>query len=116
MWVDPIDLAGFPQDLIWSLFAQPDKIVDLHVAELTLAPGGKPVTILLQPGRFRLSGGTIALRPGFGSAPLKLTGVTEVATGARIEGHNGQFIIDIHGPARYRLNFGKALETMGDKQ
>jgi hypothetical protein len=105
VWVDPVDLIGFPYDLIWSLFAEPDQVVELHVAELTLPPRGKSVSIPVQRGRFRLSGGTVSLRPSFGADPVQLAGVTDVSTGIRIETKAGQAIIEIHGPARYRLDF-----------
>jgi hypothetical protein len=105
VWVDPVDLIGFPHDLIWSLFAQPDQVVDLHVAELELPPRGKRVTIPVQRGLFRLSGGTVSLRPSFGANPVQLAGVTHVATGVRIESQAGQAIIDVQGPAWYRLDF-----------
>jgi len=97
-------LIGFPQDLIWSLFAQPDQVVELHVAEIELPPAGTRATIRVQRGRFRLSGGTIALRPG-GADPVQLASVTDVATGSQIKSESGQVIIDVHGPSRYRLAF-----------
>src|SRR3989442_2986905 len=104
VWVDPVELIGFPHDLIWSLFAQPDQVVELHVAELELSRG-KRVTIPVQRGRFRLSGGTVALRPSFGADPVQLASVTNVVTRTRIESQAGQAIVDVQGPARYRLDF-----------
>jgi hypothetical protein len=105
VWVDPVELVGFPHDLIWSLFAEPDDVVELHVAELQLPPRGKRVTIPVQRGRFRLSGGTVALSPRAGLGAVQLAGVTHIDTGIRIPSQAGQAIIDIHGPARYRLDF-----------
>ena len=105
VWVDPVELAGLPHELIWSLFAEPDQVVALHVAELVLPPRGKSMTIPVQRGRFRLSGGTISLRPSIGADPWRLAGVTNLDTGIRIEGQAGLVIIDIQGPARYRLDF-----------
>jgi hypothetical protein len=63
------------------------------------------VTIPVQRGLFRLSGGTVSLRPSFGANPVQLAGVTHVATGVRIESQAGQAIIDVQGPAWYRLDF-----------
>jgi hypothetical protein len=112
LWIDPIELAGFPDHLIWSLFAQPDRVVDLHVAELNLPPG-ECVTIPVQRGRYRLSGGTIAIRPGFGPDALQLKSVTDVATGKLTDGDNGLVVLDIRIPARYLLHFHQVSSTNG---
>jgi hypothetical protein len=105
-WVDPIELIGFPSDLVWSLFVQADSVVKLHVAELALPPRGRRATVFVQRGRYRLSGGTVSLRPSIGAHPMQLVSVTDVTSGVRIVSREGVAILDVQGPSRYGLDFG----------
>lgn len=109
VWLDPMDLEGFPRNLIGVLFARPGGITALHLGESILFPGSAPAVVSAQRGRYRLSGGTVSLRPGFGAGALQLAGVTEVASGRRIAAQDGVVIIDVTAPGRYRLWFESAV-------
>lgn len=115
LWIDPVELPGFPQHLMWSLFVDPGGIVKMHVIELGLEAGAHPAAVRLQPGRYRFSGGRISLRPGPASETIVLAGITNIATGRRIDATNGLVVAEVDGPARYRLHFTTATTTGADR-
>jgi hypothetical protein len=107
-WLDPIALAGLPSDLNWSFFAQTGGLVDLHVCEFHFTPYKRRVTIPVQRGRYRLSAGTLALRPGSGEPPIQLSGVTLMTSNTHIKSQNGQVVLNVDDACSYRLHFAEA--------
>lgn len=109
VWIDPVDLEGFPRNLIGALFAQPGGITAIHLSECTLFLGSGPVVVPVQHGRYRLSGGTVSLRPGFDAEALQLAGVMAVGSERRMAAQDGVVIIDVTAPGSYRLLFESAV-------
>ena len=103
--VDPLALTGFPGDLLWVLRTHPSNVIDLHVGQYSVGPS--PVRVDLQSGRYRLSGGRLALHPVISQAQAaqRLAGVEDVASGQRLSATNGEIVLDVSGPARYRVTF-----------
>lgn len=108
-WLDPAALEGFPDNMIGLLFARSGGLIDLHVCEFELTPDQKRVKVPVQRGRYRLSAGTVAIRPGFGDRPLQLAGVTDMNADKLIKRENGVFKLNIVESARFRLHFSEAV-------
>lgn len=104
-WIDPIALEGFPEELLWSLYSKAEGTIDLHVTEFHLPVNGQPVTVSVQRGQFKLSGGTIALHPSPRDPALELSGVTHIKSGQYIAAQEGQVLLTIEDSAHYRLHF-----------
>lgn len=109
VWLDPVELEGFPRNFIGTLFARPGGITAIHLGECTLFPGSGPAVVPVQRGRYRLSGGTVSLRPGFGADALQLAGVTAKGSEKRMTAQDGVVIIDVTAPGSYRLVFERAV-------
>jgi hypothetical protein len=105
VWIDPTELEGFPQDLIWVLRAHPNDIIDLHVGEFSITEGD--IELNVQRGRYRLSGARIAIHPVVADEErgVVLSRVTNQTTGQTLETSNGEVLVNIRGPATYRLAF-----------
>lgn len=64
VYLDPVDLEGFPPSLLWALTAsltEGAQTVDLHVGAKSLAEGS--ACLQVQRGSYVISGGTHALGP-----------------------------------------------------
>src|SRR5512146_2101872 len=101
LWLDPLRLTGFPPDLLWALRGHADRSIDLHVLD---APLASPATELhLQAGTYRVSGGTVGMRPWEHAAAL--SGMTNVATGSVIDVTDGAAVVQISADSRFQLTF-----------
>jgi hypothetical protein len=61
IWLDPVALDGFPDGFLPALRSHAGGVADLHLAHFEA--GAAEISVLLQPGRYRLGGGVFALRP-----------------------------------------------------
>ncbi|MEO8455406.1 MAG: hypothetical protein ABI454_09610, partial [Sphingomicrobium sp.] len=61
LWVDPISLDSFPDELLGALRLHPEGTIDLHLVDYACSEGD--LILYLQPGRYRIGGGRLALRP-----------------------------------------------------
>lgn len=106
LWLDPLELQGFPDELLWALRAHLGDIKDLHIAELQIRT---PVMKLeVQPGRYRISGGRFSISDEIINTNLRLARALERDTGTSIESINGAVVVAIFQPANYLLNFSQA--------
>jgi len=104
-WLDPVELVGFPQDLLWTLRAHPDNVVNLHVKELPIVE--TQIQINVQRGKYRVSGGRFAIRPEVGKekSPVTLVRATNKITGESVEAMNGEIVVNVYDDVEYRLFF-----------
>lgn len=104
LWLDPVRLDGFPDDLLWALRTHPGGIIDLHVG--TWGAGEPELTLAVQPGTYRLSGGTIALHPGqLGRTVAEVVG----PGGAVVQPSDGEVVLEVSGDSQYTVR----LEVTG---
>lgn len=61
LWLDPMALSGLSGRFLPALRRHPEGTIDLHLLDRDAA--GEGLTVLLQPGRYRLGGGVLAIRP-----------------------------------------------------
>ena len=103
LWVDPVELYGFPTGLLWILRTHPNNVIDLHVGQYAVTPS--PLRLNLQPGKYRLSGGRLALHPvtSPAQAAQRLADVEDVDTGQQVRAANGELLLDVSRPASYRV-------------
>lgn len=108
LWIDPVDLEGFPADLLGALRTHPGNIIDLHLGEI---PAASSQLFQAQRGRYRISGGRVAIHPGQppGSGGLVLDRLVDARTGAALAALNGELFLDVQGPARYRVLFAPSV-------
>lgn len=103
LWIDPMRIEEFPDELLWVLHAHPGNIVDLHQLELELAA---PATRLeIQRGRYRLSGGRFSISDEIINTNLKLARALEQTTGTICEGNDGAIEVDILQSSHFLLTF-----------
>jgi hypothetical protein len=104
LWIDPVALDGFPDAFLWALRSHADGSVDLHVGEFTAS---KPLTLWLQRGKYRISGGCFSLRPDATGREEAIT--IEYArnekTGNIIRSKDQEIVLDVHGDDQWRLLF-----------
>ena len=108
-WLDPVELDGISHELIESFFIRPNGLLDLHVTEFQFTTAGKTVSVPVQRGTYRISGGTINLHPSTTLHAIQLTGVTDLISGNYFSSDNGQVIITVNAPAKFRLHFEKIV-------
>jgi hypothetical protein len=101
LWLDPMHLDGFPDELLWALRIHPGGTIDFHIGAWGL--GEPELSLAVQPGTYRLSGGTVALHPGQQGST-----VTQVAGpgGAVIEASDGEVVLKISGNSVYDVRLG----------
>jgi hypothetical protein len=102
LWLDPEALEGFPDELMPVLHRHADGTVDLHVGEWT---AHEPLlTLAAQPGRYRLSGGLVALHPtsrGQSVVALRASGDDP----AQLADSAGAVHLDVTEDASYEVEF-----------
>jgi hypothetical protein len=103
IWLDPLELDQFPHTLMPALHAGPGGSILLHVASFE-ATGA--LVLALQRGRYRLSGGRIAIHPAVetGSEGLTIGEASDVARGP-LARHDGDWLLIVDRKARYRIRF-----------
>lgn len=104
LWLDPLHMEEFPDELLWVLRAHADNIVDLHLAELDLSDHDWKLEI--QPGRFRFSGGRFSFSDEMIDTNLRLVRVLDRNTGTVTEASEGLVDVDIFQPSSFLLTFG----------
>jgi hypothetical protein len=102
VWLDPEALDGFPDELMPVLRRHADRTVDLHVGAWT---AHEPVlTLAAQPGRYRLSGGLIALHPT--SRGQSVVALRAAGDGpAQLADSTGAVHFDVTEDASYEVEF-----------
>jgi hypothetical protein len=86
IWVDPISLDGFPDQYLPALRLHPDGTMDLHLGDYPCDPVG--LTLQLQPGRYRVAGGVISLRPtGMSDAGFAIDRIEDLTAGLVLPSH-----------------------------
>jgi hypothetical protein len=103
LWIDPLRIEDFPDELLWVLRAHPGNVVDLHQLELELA--APATTLEIQRGRYRLSGGRFSISDEIINTNLKLVRVLEQKTGTISEANDGAFEVDILQSSHLLLTF-----------
>ena len=101
LWLDPLRLEGFPDELLWVLRARPDGSVALHVLDATLSDGSAHLD--LQVGTYRLSGGLQPVRPW--DAAATLSRVVDRATGRTLPVSRGESTFAVTGGAVLEVTF-----------
>jgi hypothetical protein len=93
--LDPVELLGYPDGDLWILRARADGAIDLHVTEVEAS---REVTVGLQGGSYRLTGGVIGMPLGQPSWQ-----VVEVVDefGKRTPAHNGEVELSVGAASRY---------------
>jgi hypothetical protein len=103
LWLDPVELEGFPQDLLWALRTHPHNVFDLHLREFPVDSPG--LSLEVQRGRYSLSGGRVEVSPAFFVPNFALQQVTDEATGVVSASADGVATVEVLQPARYRVRF-----------
>lgn len=103
LWLDPLQVQGFPNELLWALRAHPDNIVDLHLVQLQL-PGVNKLEI--QRGTYNLSGGRFAISDEIINTSLRLTRGLDQTAGTLVEARDGGIEMDIPESSTLLLTFG----------
>lgn len=104
LWLDPLRVQGFPNELLWALRAHPDNIVDLHLVALQLPGAGNKLEI--QRGRYGLSGGRFAISDEIINTNLRLASGLDQTTGTLFDARDGVIEVDILQPSTLMLTFG----------
>jgi hypothetical protein len=105
VWLDPEALEGFPDELLEVLRTHPDGTVDLHVGAWTAHEPS--LTIAVQPGRYRLSGGLIALHPT--SSGQSVAGLRPAEDGPEtVADETGEVTFEVTQDAGVQLRFTSA--------
>lgn len=108
LWLDPLNLDGFDDALLLALRAGPAGSILLHIGSFDAAADG--LRLGLQAGRYRLSGGRIAIRPAMdpGEVGLTVGEVVDVADGRPLARGDGDWVLEIRQHAHYRVRFEAA--------
>ncbi|HEY0006849.1 MAG TPA: hypothetical protein VGB17_18865 [Pyrinomonadaceae bacterium] len=106
LWLDAVELQGFPDELLWVLRAHTGNILDLHQAELRIP--AEAVNLEVQPGRYRLSGGRFSITDELVNTNLRLASALDQRTGTVFESEQGVLVLDIFQPSGYLLTFAPA--------
>jgi hypothetical protein len=104
LWLDPLELDQFDHSLLPALRAGPDGSIVLHVGSFDVAG---PLTLSLQAGRYRLSGGRIAIHPAVdsGSMGLRVGEVIDLASGHPLARANSDWLLTIRQQGLYQVRF-----------
>lgn len=105
LWLDPLRIDGFDDTLLLALRAGPSGSIVLHVGSFEAAGGA--LTLELQPGRYRLSGGRIAIHPALGmdSEGLMVGEVVDLVGGQPLARQDGDWLLHIRQPGHYRVRY-----------
>lgn len=103
LWLDPVALTGFPNELLWTLRLLPDRVIKLHLVEFPLA--AEPLQLQLQQGQYQLSGGRFSIRSAAigGDTPILISYGVEQATGERLVATDGVLSVKIADSTSYQL-------------
>lgn len=98
VWLDPLQLDGLPAELLAALRATPDGAVLLHIGTWDAAPGR--LSLALQRGTYRVSGGRLAIGDSDAAAALGIGSVVDAASGTSLRRRGGDWLLDVRGPVR----------------
>ena len=101
IWLDPVQIDHFDDALIAALHAGPERSIVLHVGSFDAIANR---ALQLQPGRYRFSGGRIALHPG-GEPGLAVSEVVDLSNGQPLAREAGDRLLDIRQDGHYRVSF-----------
>jgi hypothetical protein len=105
LWIDPLDLDGFPGELLAALQSLSPGVVELHGMEL---PADVPVAVELQRGTYALSGGRLAVTPldPTGQGGIEVLAVEDEDTGDVLAPSGGAVTLPLVDDRRLRVRFG----------
>jgi hypothetical protein len=104
IWLDPLQLDQCDDTLLPALRAGPAGLVLLHVGSFDATAHR---ALQLQGGRYRLSGGRIAIHPG-ADPGLVVGEVIDLANGQPLARDAGDWLLQIRSDGRYRVRFSVA--------
>ena len=108
LWIDPISLDGFPDESLPALRFHPEGTIDLHLID---SSSEGDLILHLQPGRYRIGGGRLALRPAIeaeGEAVL-VCRIDDLDSGQSLAAIGGDFLLD-GGSTALRVFFAPTSE------
>ncbi len=105
LWLDPVALTGFPDELLWTLRLLPDRVVKLHLAEFPVLEDALQLQLQLQQGQYQLSGGRFSIRSAAigGDTPILISYGVEQTTGERLMATDGVLPVEIADSSSYQL-------------
>jgi hypothetical protein len=97
LWVDPVSLDGFPDQYLPALRSHPNGTIDLHLGDYACGPG--ELILHLQAGRYRITGGRVALRSAIDprDAGLRVAQVENLHSGQLLPLIDGEFLLTVDG-------------------
>jgi len=101
-WLDPLALRAFPQEHLWALRKNADGTIRLHVGEWPAT--ARQFSIELQPGKYRLTAGLIAIHPG--QPALELVRVTDVRSNQDLPLRAGSVELEIDAARELTVSLG----------
>lgn len=107
LWLDPISLDGFPDEFLGALRLHLGGLVDLHLADIAMDAG--PIEIELQPGRYRVDGGLIALHPG--QLGAKLASAHDLSSNASLPVLGEGFQLTVASDLSLQIAFATEVRT-----
>lgn len=104
IWIDPLELEGFPAELLSALRTHPDQVIDLHLRELTTTSVQR---LNVQSGKYRISGGRVAIHPPLSAdaESLVLGCLVDRETSTMLPAKNGEVIIEVQDARCYQASF-----------
>jgi hypothetical protein len=108
VWLNPLQLDHFDDMLLPALHAGPAGSIVLHVGSFDAVPR----VLQLQAGRYRVSGGRIAIHPG-AEMGLVVSDVIDLFNGQPLARSAGDWLLQIRQAGRYRVRFGEAPRSPG---
>ena len=105
VWIDPVQIEGFPSELLPALRLHANRTLDIHLGEL---PATGTQRFPVQRGSYRISGGVMAFSPQPTSSAFVLDTVVDEASGATLRGVGGEVVAVVTAGVRYRVGFAPA--------
>jgi hypothetical protein len=104
IWLDPLKLDQLDDTLLPALRAGQAGSIVLHVGSFDASARR---ALQLQAGRYKFSGGRIAIHPG-GDPSLAVSEVIDLSNGQPLAREAGDWLLQIRQDGRYRVRFSAA--------
>lgn len=104
VWLDPVEIDGYPRELSWALRSHPGSVIDLHIGAYVAEVDS--IILYVQRGTYRISGGRLSLHPG-SSPGTEVAHVVDESSGSTHVAGDGSVDIAVDGDALYRVTFAE---------